>query len=168
MDLQLEIVNAKSNKALVTVYDVLDTFTVEELKKTIAGKKPKFRDINRLELRTEPKGKPLKDEVTLRELGIKNESIVYFKVQQFCPTQIHPKCKFLGPRTSDRVDDCVPLRVCGAAVGLPLVLLPALARLRGPGPRHHLAPLPHREHCSWSMVSWPGLISDCQALFPNP
>ena len=82
MDLQLEIVNAKSNKPLVTVYDVLDTFTVEELKKHIAGKKPKFRDINRLELRTEPKGKPLKDEVTLRELGIKNESIVYFKVQK--------------------------------------------------------------------------------------
>ena len=89
MDLQLEIVNAKSNKPLVTVYDVLDTFTVEELKKHIAGKKPKFRDINRLELRTEPKGKPLKDEVTLRELGIKNESIVYFKVQKSFPTQIH-------------------------------------------------------------------------------
>ena len=80
MDLQLEIVNAKSNKPLVTVYDVLDTFTVEELKKQIASKKPKYRDINRLELRLEPKGKPLKDEVTLRELGVKNESIVYFKV----------------------------------------------------------------------------------------
>ena len=100
MDLQLEIVNAKSNKPLVTVYDVLDTFTVEELKKHIAGKKPKFRDINRLELRTEPKGKPLKDEVTLRELGIKNESIIYFKVlQQFCPTQIHPRYKI--SRTED-------------------------------------------------------------------
>ena len=154
MDLQLEIVNAKSNKPLVTVYDVLDTFTVEELKKHIAGKKPKFRDINRLELRTGPKGKPLKDEVTLRELGIKNESIVYFKVQTiFSNSNSFERDKFLGSRTSDWVDDCVPLRVCGATAGLPLVLLPALARLRGIGSCHHLASLPHREHCSWSLVS---------------
>jgi len=98
MDLQLEIVNAKSNKPLVTVYDVLDTFTVEELKKHIAGKKPKFRDINRLELRTEPKGKPLKDEVTLRELGIKNESIVYFKDRglQIGWTTVF-LCEYAGP-----------------------------------------------------------------------
>ena len=80
MDLQLEIVHAKSNKPLVTAYDVLDTFTVQELKKYIAGKKSKYKDINRQELRLEPKGKPLKDEVTLKELGIKNESIIYFKV----------------------------------------------------------------------------------------
>ena len=80
MDLQLEIVHAKSNKPLVTVYDVLDTFTVQELKKYIASKKSKYKDINRQELRLEPKGKPLKDELTLKELGIKNESIIYFKV----------------------------------------------------------------------------------------
>ena len=132
MDLQLEIVNAKSNKPLVTVYDILDTFTVEELKKHIAGKKPKFRDINRLELRIEPKGKPLKDEVTLRELGIKNESIVYFKVCKKHPMNQRWRLKILGPRPSDRMDDCVSQRVRGAAAGLPLVLHPALACLRGP------------------------------------
>lgn len=87
MDLQLEIVQAKSNKPLVSLYDILDSFTVEELKKNIAGKKPKYRDLNRQELRLEPKGKPLKDDTTLKELGLKNGSIIYFKVASF--TAIH-------------------------------------------------------------------------------
>ena len=79
MDLQLEIVHAKSNKPLVTLYDILDSFTIQELKKNIAGKKGKYRDTNRQELRLEPKGKPLKDDTTLKELGLKNGAIVYFK-----------------------------------------------------------------------------------------
>ena len=80
MDLQLEVVHAKSNKPLVTLYDILDTFTVEELKKNIASKKSKYRDLNRQELRLEPKGKPLKDELTLKEVGLNNGAMVYFKV----------------------------------------------------------------------------------------
>jgi len=79
MDIELEIVHAKSNKPLVTLLDILDTFTVRELKNSIAGKKPKYKDINRQELRLEPKGKPLKDDQTLAELGLKNGAIVYFK-----------------------------------------------------------------------------------------
>ena len=69
MDIELEIVHAKSNKPVVSLPDILTTFTVRELKKSIAGKKPKYNDINRQELRLEPKGKPLKDEQTLGELG---------------------------------------------------------------------------------------------------
>ena len=80
MDIELEIVHAKSNKPVVSLPDILTTFTVRELKKSIAGKKPKYTDINRQELRLEPKGKPLKDEHTLEELGLKSGAIVYFKV----------------------------------------------------------------------------------------
>ena len=80
MDIELEIVHAKSNKPVVSLPDILTTFTVRELKKSIAGKKPKYNDINRQELRLEPKGKPLKDEQTLEELGLKSGAIVYFKV----------------------------------------------------------------------------------------
>ena len=83
MDIELEIVHAKSNKPLVSLPDILTTFTVRELKKSIAGKKPKYTDINRQELRLEPKGKPLKDEQTLGELGLKSGAIVYFKVKTF-------------------------------------------------------------------------------------
>ena len=80
MDIELEIVHAKSNKPVVSLPDILTSFTVRELKKCIAGKKSKYTDINRQELRLEPKGKPLKDEQTLEELGLKSGAIVYFKV----------------------------------------------------------------------------------------
>ena len=80
MDIELEIVHAKSNKPLVTLLDILDSFTVRALKNSIAGKKPKYKDINSQELRLEPKGKPLKDDQTLAELGLKSGAIVYFKV----------------------------------------------------------------------------------------
>ena len=81
MELQLEIVHAKSNKPLVTLFDVLDSLTVAELKKLISSKKPKYRDVNRQELRLEPKGKPLKNEDLLKNLSLKNGSILYFKVR---------------------------------------------------------------------------------------
>ena len=58
--MDLEIVHAKSNKPLVTIQDQvnppinmfycgfqLGEYTIGELKKTLAGKKPKYRDINR-------------------------------------------------------------------------------------------------------------------------
>lgn len=77
--MDLEIVQAKSNKPLVTVPDQLAEYTVADLKRTIASKKPKYRDINRQELRLEPKGKPLKDEVTLGSLGVRDGQLIYFK-----------------------------------------------------------------------------------------
>jgi hypothetical protein len=50
------------------------------LKDYIAREKRKFADINRQELRLEPKGKALKDEATLKELDIQNGAMLYFKV----------------------------------------------------------------------------------------
>jgi len=77
--MDLEIVHAKSNKPLVTVPDQLGEYTVGELKKTIASKKPKFRDVNRQELRLEPRGKPLRDDATLASLGVQTGALLYFK-----------------------------------------------------------------------------------------
>ncbi len=54
--------------------------TVGDLKDYIAREKRKFADINRQELRLEPKGKALKDEATLKELDIQNGAMLYFKV----------------------------------------------------------------------------------------
>ena len=96
--MDLEIVHARSNKPLVTLPDQLETFTVLQLKKNIAGKKPKYRDINRQELRLEPKGKPLKDEQTLQELELKTGAIVYFKDRgmQIGWTTVF-LCEYAGP-----------------------------------------------------------------------
>jgi len=77
--MDLEIVTARSNKPLLSLPDLLGSLTVAELKRNIASRKPKYRDVNRQELRMEPKGKPLKDEQTLAELGLKTGAIVYFK-----------------------------------------------------------------------------------------
>jgi len=54
--------------------------TIRDLKDYIAREKLKFSDINRQELRLEPKGKALKDESTLKELDIQNGAMLYFKV----------------------------------------------------------------------------------------
>jgi len=77
--MDFEIVHAKSNKPLVTIHDQLETSTVGDLKRTIASKKPKYRDVNRQELRLEPRGKALKDEETLKSLGLNTGAMLYFK-----------------------------------------------------------------------------------------
>jgi len=77
--MDLEIVHAKSNKPLVTIPDQLPEYTVADLKRNIASKKPKYRDINRQELRLEPKGKSLRDEDTLESLGVQTGALIYFK-----------------------------------------------------------------------------------------
>ena len=53
--------------------------TIGEVKKRIGATKRKYADVNRQELRIEPKGKGLKDESTLGELGVENQAILYFK-----------------------------------------------------------------------------------------
>ena len=68
------------NKILVevSVGELLDKLTILEIKKdkikdvkeAIGLAKRKYADINRQELRLEPKGKFLKDEVTLEDLGL--------------------------------------------------------------------------------------------------
>merc|ERR1711892_600730 len=59
-DMELEIVNAKSSKPVVTLAAQPSTSTVWDLKRAIGSAKPKYADINRQELRQEAKGKPLK------------------------------------------------------------------------------------------------------------
>ena len=49
------------------------------MKKRIGGQKPKLKDVNRVELRQEPKGKPLKDESTLESLGLEDQAMLYLK-----------------------------------------------------------------------------------------
>ena len=51
------------------------------MKEYIAREKLKFSDINRQELRLEPKGKALKDDSTLKELDVQNGAMLYFKVK---------------------------------------------------------------------------------------
>eukprot|EP00088_Acartia_fossae_P047431 TRINITY_DN5141_c0_g1_i1.p1 TRINITY_DN5141_c0_g1~~TRINITY_DN5141_c0_g1_i1.p1 ORF type:complete len:302 (-),score=51.11 TRINITY_DN5141_c0_g1_i1:7-912(-) len=77
--MDLEIVHARSNKPLVSLNDQVETNTIGEIKKSIACKKAKYRDVNRQELRLEPKGKALKDEDTLGALGLNTGAMLYFK-----------------------------------------------------------------------------------------
>jgi very-long-chain enoyl-CoA reductase len=96
--MDLEIVHAKSNKPLVTIPDQCPEYTVQDVKKNIAGKKPKYRDINRQELRLEPRGKPLKDEESLASLGLKTGAMLYFKDRglQIGWTTVF-LCEYAGP-----------------------------------------------------------------------
>jgi len=96
--MDLEIVYAKSNKPLVTIPDQLPESTVLDVKKCIASKKPKYRDINRQEIRLEPRGKPLKDEDTLSSLGLKTGAMLYFKDRgmQIGWTTVF-MCEYAGP-----------------------------------------------------------------------
>merc|ERR1711892_104715 len=78
-DMELEIVNAKSSKPVVTLAAQPSTSTIGDLKRAIGSVKPKYADTNRQELRQEAKGKPLKDESTLESLGITENATLYFK-----------------------------------------------------------------------------------------
>jgi len=77
--MELEIVNAKSRKPVVTLAAQPSSSTVGDLKRAIGSAKPKYKDVNRQELRQEAKGKPLKDEATLESLGITESTTLYFK-----------------------------------------------------------------------------------------
>merc|ERR1719384_1238672 len=79
--MEIQIVQAKTNKPVVTLTDQFGPeTTIGEVKKAIGKAKPRFQDINRQELRAEAKGKGLKDEETLEKLGLTDKSLVlYFK-----------------------------------------------------------------------------------------
>jgi len=77
--MDIEIVHARSNKPLVSLNDQVGTNTVGDVKRIIASKKAKYRDVNRQELRMEPKGKALKDEDTLASLNLNSGAMLYFK-----------------------------------------------------------------------------------------
>jgi len=77
--MDLAIVKAKSNKNVVTLSGQQEDSTIKDVKKSVGANKPKYKDINRQELRKEPKGKALKDEDTLQSLGLKSGDSLYFK-----------------------------------------------------------------------------------------
>ena len=101
--LQIEIVHARANRQVCTVKGVrregrgrgehemcvLQYFgqilqiskssTIGDVKNSIGRQKKKYSDVNRQELRLEPKGKALKDEDTLGDVGVEHQAILYFK-----------------------------------------------------------------------------------------
>jgi len=77
--MELEICHAKSNRHLVSLSELSKKSTIKDVKDAIGLAKRKYGDINRQELRQEPKGKTLKNEITLEELGLNTGAMLYFK-----------------------------------------------------------------------------------------
>jgi len=79
--MEIQIVQAKTSKPVVTLSGQYGSeTTIGEIKKAIGAAKQKFKDINRQEVRAEAKGKGLKDEDTLGNLGLTDKNLVlYFK-----------------------------------------------------------------------------------------
>jgi very-long-chain enoyl-CoA reductase len=78
-EMEIEIVHAKANRAVCTVKGLSKSSTIGDVKKSIGREKKKYADINRQELRQEPRGKFLKDTLTLGELGVEDQNMLYFK-----------------------------------------------------------------------------------------
>jgi len=77
--MELEIVHARSNKAVVSLKELDGSTTIGEVKRAIGKQRRRYDDINRQELRLEPKGKGLKDDSTLKELNVNSGAMLYFK-----------------------------------------------------------------------------------------
>lgn len=77
--MEIEIAQAKTNKPVAKLPGSFSAdITVGEIKKAIGTAKPKFKDINRQELRAESKGKGLKDNETLGSLGLTGGTITLY------------------------------------------------------------------------------------------
>ena len=71
---------ARSSKPVVTLTGQLGSATVGDIKKSIGKIRNKFADVNRQELRSEAKGKGLKDEATLQSVGLSGtKAVLYLK-----------------------------------------------------------------------------------------
>jgi len=79
LQMELEIVHARSNKAVVSLKELNENVGIGDVKKAIGKQRRRYDDINRQELRLEPKGKGLKDEQTLKDLGLNSGAMLYFK-----------------------------------------------------------------------------------------
>ena len=85
--LQIEVCHAKSNRHLASLSEISSKSTIKDVKEAIGLAKRKYADINRQELRLEPKGKFLKDEVTLEDLGLNTgEFDIAQRVSRYCPS----------------------------------------------------------------------------------
>jgi len=81
--MEIEICHAKSNRHLVSLSEISKSSTVKDVKEAIGNVKRQYRDINRQELRMEPKGKALKDDTPLSDLDINSGAMLYFKDRGF-------------------------------------------------------------------------------------
>ena len=80
--MELDIKHAKSRESVATLNEIGLNSTVGEVKQAIGRKCKKYADVNRQELRLDAKGKGLKDEATLEDLGVKlahGAATLYFK-----------------------------------------------------------------------------------------
>ena len=79
--MELEILQARTGRPVVTLTGQPGSATVGEIKKSIGRSKKKFADVNRQELRAEAKGKGLKDDASLESLGLAGggKVVLYFK-----------------------------------------------------------------------------------------
>lgn len=77
--MEIEVCHAKSNRHLASLSEISSKSTIKDVKEAIGLAKRKYADINRQELRLEPKGKFLKDDVTLEDLGVNTGAMLYFK-----------------------------------------------------------------------------------------
>jgi len=77
--MEIEVCHAKSNRHLVSLSELSSKSTIKDVKEAIGLAKRKYADINRQEIRLEPKGKFLKDEETLEGLGLNTGAMLYFK-----------------------------------------------------------------------------------------
>ncbi|KAJ9581162.1 hypothetical protein L9F63_023667, partial [Diploptera punctata] len=74
----IEILNAQNSKPVGTLNNLTATTSIRELKKKIYGIKKSLYP-ERQAIRLEPKGKTLKDNDTLKDLGLKNGTKLYVK-----------------------------------------------------------------------------------------
>ncbi|KAI0217623.1 Very-long-chain enoyl-CoA reductase [Lamellibrachia satsuma] len=78
MAMEVEIVHTRSSKSLGKLTQLSKNSTILDVKKQYLAIKPKLY-AERQAFRTEPRGKILKDEDTLEQVGISNGDKLYFK-----------------------------------------------------------------------------------------
>ena len=61
------------------IFQLDENVSIGDVKKAIGKQRRRYDDINRQELRLEPKGKGLKDDQTLKDLGLNSGAMLYFK-----------------------------------------------------------------------------------------
>lgn len=76
--MEVEIVDAKTKQSLTKFSGLSSSLTIKELKKEFKKIKPSFYE-DRQSYRTDAKGKPLKDEDTLKSVGLDKTGKLYFR-----------------------------------------------------------------------------------------
>nr|CAD7575125.1 unnamed protein product [Timema californicum] len=112
----IEILAAQGSKSIAVLQNLSPSTSVSDLKKQVHSRKSNLYP-NRQALRLEVKGRTLKDEETLKSLGMRSGAKLYVKD--------------LGPQIV--LEDCFPRGVCRPPAGLCVALSETLALLRRGG-----------------------------------